>query len=261
MLIPSNRWSDSNLTEQEQQDKQYTYSKEQFLDYFRQIMILDNVDENMIKNHLNVSDIVAKSLFRHLIILRDARRKEALVSLKNKKEKKKELLKKLIVRKNGRTWKEIAEILNVTPQYLRILRKEIEFENKNSQFLNTISNIKDRLNRFTETKDLIKEIGFTNIKKYQLGNYRKIKSLMNKLNNPNSLFQYFNDNIILILDMFPFYKNGTLQQYITSETENLDFNFDKSSSGYEERSYHTVKFIEKIQDDVTICEFIEKEMS
>jgi len=263
--IPTNRWCDSHLSLTEQENRVYTVSKEVWLEYFNRAKFLKNISVNSIQNNLNISDIVAESLFRHLKLLRNERRILANETNQNRKlERKNEL--KLLLRHHSSITK-ISKLMNISRTHVYRLKNEIEKENSLNKEINAINSIRNRLDIFLETKRLIKKIGYKNVPKYFWGSYNKINSITKKLCNPNSFLNFFNYNTNLILEKLHFYrtddKRYSLQGAIYEITRDLlsPLDYDLSAPDFYEKAAYYLKVLAKLQDDLTICEFLEKEIN
>ena len=83
--------------------------------------------------------------------------------------------------------------MNISVRHLRRLREEIELEDQNQYLIDKINTLKSRLDRYIETKRQIKEIGYHNINKKEVGNINHINKLLNTYNI---------ENVNLFLDIY-----------------------------------------------------------
>jgi hypothetical protein len=208
--------------------------KSNWLEDFNKCICIKNITPDKILKLLNLNPTEFKNYSEYLYVsiksLQDKRRKRSIEVRNIEKENKKTELRNLINLKNitykNWTWKYISDLMNISVKHLRRLRYEIELEDQNQQTLRNIKTIKSRLDRYIETKRKIKEFGYNNIDKKELGNINHINKLLITYNIDNvSLFlDIFNCNIPFILQMSSFYKSGKLDRDIKYHFNDMRMN-------------------------------------
>ena len=198
--------------------------KSEWLEDFNKCICIKNITPDKILKLLNLNPTEYKNYSEYLYVsvksLQDKRRKRSIEVRNIEKENKKTELRNYIRIKNTTqknwTWKNISDLLNINVRHLRRLRNEIEIENQNQQTIRNINTLKSRLDRYIETKRKIKEFGYNNINKKELGNINHINKLLNTYNidNVSLFYEIFNCNISFILQMSSFYKSGKLDRDI-----------------------------------------------
>jgi hypothetical protein len=257
--IPPNRYSDSHLTKEQQVAKFYECSKEDWLRLFRRVMKWKHkyLNTNNLKNYLNISDILANSLLHHLKDLKEKRNKYAQKAKQKNKLSKKNEVRKLLNRGYGVT--RISKELSISRTWVYKLKNEIEDETAIRDIVNAIDSIKARISKYNTTKFLLRNFGYNAINPKDWGNYKFVKSAINKLSVTN-ISEFLDVSINFNVNSLHYYQSGNMGLYIDQEIDSLDFNWDLSSEDFWEKAQNDVKWIIKLMDELEIMKLIEKEM-
>ena len=208
--------------------------KSEWLKDFNICLCIKNITPVKIIKALNLNPVEYKNyseyLYNSVKLLRDMRRKRSIEVRNIQKENKKAELKNLIKLKNTThknwSWKYIADLMSISAKHLRRLRNDIEIENQNKYLADKINVLKTRIEKYINTKRLIKEIGYNNIDKKELGNINHINKLIKQydIENVKLLYTIFNCNISFIIQMSSFYKAGQLNSklfYLLKDKSNV----------------------------------------
>jgi len=241
--------------------------KSEWLKDFNICLCIKNITPDKIIKTLNLNMKENKEyseyLFNSVKLLQEQRRKRSIEVRQIQKQDKKTELKNLIKLKNTThkkwTWKHISDLMNISVRHLRRLRDEIELENQNQYLINKIEILKIRINKYIETKRQIKEIGYHNINKKELGNINHINKLLKQYEiDPEKFYNILICNISFIIQKSSSYKSGNLDSCIDSfQTELNLFGYDENGNIYD-CYLKFVKIIKKLTDERKIYQLIDE---